>query len=122
MVPTLLLSFMILKQAQATDLSMSITPQSCMASSGWCETEVIISWQQLKETPICIKIEHQQQAYCFDKSLTASTSIAIKTEKPITIVLVHAVSQKVLVTQVLNVFVREHKSRKRQRHAWSIIL
>lgn len=108
--------------AQAAETKISITPQSCMAKSGWCETELQITWQMSEESSVCIKIEQHKKHYCFDKGQAHSLRVPVKIEGPIEIVLLHGTSEQVLATEVLNVFVSEYKKRKRQRHAWSIIL
>lgn len=118
----LLFTLLTTRYAKANDTIMAITPQSCMAKSGWCETQVSIDWQLSQEAEVCIEIKQQKLRRCFEKSSSHSTQFPIKSQGPITIILVHAKSNQELASQVLNVFVREHKKRKRQRHIWSIIL
>jgi len=107
--------------AYASDVVMSINPESCMAENGWCAASLEVSWQLSKAKAVCLKVEGKAEKICFDKQLTNSTIIQIKIKRPIKVQLLTASSDQILASTTLNVFVREYKRRSRQRHAWSVI-
>jgi len=118
---TSLLSTIISSNVYATDVVMSISPESCMVEKGWCNTALEINWQLNNAKAVCLKIEGKAENICFDKRLTNSTVIQIKIKRPIKVQLLTASSHHVLASSTLNVFIQEYQKRSRQRHAWSVI-
>ncbi|PKI13235.1 DUF3019 domain-containing protein [Colwellia sp. 12G3] len=109
------------KQAQASDVTLSISPESCVAEKGWCKAKLEINWQLSKAKAVCVKIEGQAVKRCFDKQLNNSTVIQINVKRPIKIQLLTAANNRVLASSTLNVLIKEYQKRSRQRHAWSVI-
>lgn len=116
-----LVSFAHNSLAQASDIVMSINPESCMAKNGWCDASLVVSWQLRKAKAVCLKIEGQAEKICFDKQKSNSTMVQIKIKRPVKVQLLTASSDQVLASTTLNVFIKEYKKRNRQRHAWSVI-
>ena len=107
--------------AHASDIVMSINPESCMAKNGWCDASLEVSWQLRKAKAVCLKIEGQAEKICFEKQKSNSTMVKIKIKRPVKVQLLTASSDQVLASTTLNVFIKEYKKRNRQRHAWSVI-
>ncbi|TPH14567.1 DUF3019 domain-containing protein [Litorilituus lipolyticus] len=121
LISTIALYFSQINKVKADDPLLSISPESCMAKEGWCKTSLEISWKLIKPQNVCINIESQDKAYCFRQSLEQSKVIAISVNQPIKVYLTSLTSNKIIATAKMNVLMQEHKTRKRQRHAWSIL-
>jgi hypothetical protein len=109
------------KQAQASDVILSISPESCMAEKGWCNTALEINWQLSKAKAVCLKIEGQAEKICCEKQLHHSTVIQVNVQRPIKIQLLTEKNHQLLASSTLHVFMQEYQKRNRQRHAWSVI-
>lgn len=110
------------EKVRASDAHISISPKSCMAQDGWCKTNLKIHWQLAKPLDVCLKLSDRKRLLCFEADKKPSATVAININQKLTIELLPAKSKKALASATLNVFVKENQKRRRQRHAWSVIL
>lgn len=105
----------------ASDALLSITPESCMAKDGMCNTKLEVSWKLIKPQDVCIVIDFPAKKYCFNNSKERKKTVILKVNKPVKVYLVTSKENEVIASARMNVLMREFKARKRQRHAWSIL-
>lgn len=109
------------EQARGESAKLSISPESCLATSGICTTTLTINWQMPQPAATCLKMSDRKVLMCFAEQ-EQHTEVKIDANRPVTIELLHKETHATLATSTLNVLVKEHNKRRRQRHVWSVII
>ncbi|MGB4247585.1 MAG: DUF3019 domain-containing protein [Pseudohongiellaceae bacterium] len=116
-----------LSQVSAADslYELQVRPRVCvtLASDSLCAMELEVSWSAPMAADVCLKLREDDTALqCWQQQRTGELTVALERDSNTMLQLLDASLETVLNEVEITVVSRDLKdSRRRRRHAWSIL-
>ncbi|WOT04511.1 DUF3019 domain-containing protein [Shewanella youngdeokensis] len=116
--------YSVAEEAELTAADLTLAPKFCITSAedAQCNTEVVLTWEVLKNRPICIISDYKKlEKWCSSSNKNNSLTVNVSAEKDIQFVMIDKDTSETLagvklkVTQASSPHVR-----RRYRNPWSL--